>query len=396
MSASSPGPTTPRRCLGIVAFVADDLAPDGLRLGDAAVVVIVAALLVGGAVAISGRDGQATLTLGGARLLAASAFPLLWRRRYPVAATLVTGALTATYGVAELPDPPFPLALIVAVYSLALGRSRAVSWACAGTVAVSVPIAFALAGDSGVDDYYRNLIPTLAALAIGDQVRERMRSDQRRRGADLDSAVRSERDRIARELHDTVAHHVGMVVVQAEAGAAGLDAAGDHAGATRFDEISGSARDALGELRLLLDVLRDTDDGPGTAPQPGLADLPALVERVRSAGVPVELIEEGTRCPLPAGTDLAAYRITQEALTNVVRHAGPVPTRVVVRWSAPDLTLEVHDDGGPAVASSAGAGRGLVGIRERVALLGGYAAIGPRPGGGFAVCVTLPLTGSGT
>lgn len=376
--------------------MADDLAPDGLRLGDAAVVVIVAALLLGGAAVMSGQDGQAALTVGGGGLLAASAAPLLWRRRYPLTATLVTGALTAAYGVAELPDPPFPFALIVAVYSLALGRSRAISWACAGAVAISVPIGFELAGDSGVDDYYRNFIPTLAALAIGDQVRERLRADQRRRLTDLDAAVRSERDRIARELHDTVAHHVGMVVVQAEAGAAGLDAVGDRAGATRFDEISGSARNALGELRLLLDVLRDTDDGPGTAPQPGLADLPALVERVRSAGVPVELIEEGTRCPLPAGADLSAYRITQEALTNVVRHAGPVPTRVVVRWSAPDLILEVHDDGGPAVASSAGSGRGLVGIRERVALLGGHAAIGPRPDGGFAVCVTLPLTGSGT
>lgn len=375
--------------------MADDPAPDGLHLGDGAVVVAVAALLLAGAVVMSGQDGLAALTVGGAGLLVASAVPLLWRRQYPVVASLATGAFTVAYGAAELPDPPFPLAVIVALYSVARGRSRAVTWACAVLLVTSLPIGFVLAGDSGIDDYYRNLIPAVAALAVGDQVRERVRADQRRRRTDLEAAVRGERGRIARELHDVVAHHVGMVVVQAEAGAAGLDAAGDGVGVMRFDEISGSARDALGELRLLLDVLRDEDDGPGTAPQPGLDDLPALIERVRSAGVPVELVEEGTRRELPTGADLSAYRIIQEALTNVVRHAGPVMTRVVVRWSAVDLTVEVLDNGGPGQAPSPGAGRGLLGLGERVTLLGGRATFGPRPSGGFAVCVTLPLERSG-
>jgi len=358
---------------------------------DALVVVAVAALLVGGAVVVADDPGESALTVGGAALLIGSAVALFWRRTHPIPAGLVSGAFAVAYGVAELPDPPFPVAAIVGIYSVSRWCSRRTTVGAAALVAAAMLAGLLLTRDSGADDYYRNLIPAVAALALGDQVRERVRAEGRRRRADLDDAVRAERSRLARELHDVVAHHVVMVVVGAEAGAARREQHGDTEGAEAFDAVAGSARDALGDLRLLLDVLRDGDDGPGTAPQPGLADVPALVARVRAVGVPVELAEEGDRRPLPPGADLSAYRIVQEALTNVVRHAGPVSTHVLVRWADAGLTVAVVDDG-PIAVPSIEPGRGLVGIGERVALLGGHATMGPRPTGGFEVSATIPVS----
>lgn len=366
------------------------------RVVAAALVVGVAALLVGGALVAADDPGQPALTAGGVALLVGSAAALWWWRTTPIVAGLASGACTLAYGLAEQPDPPFPVAGIVALYGIARWTNRRLTWLAAGLVGLVMVLGVAFSGDSGPDDYYRNLLPGAAALVLGDQIRERARAEAARRSGLLDAAVRAERTRIARELHDVVAHHVSMVVVQAEAGAAAAEAAGDVTATRHLDEISASARGALHDLRLLLDVLREGDDGPGTAPQPGLGQLDALVERVRSAGVPVELVHDGTPRPLAATVDLSAYRIVQEALTNVIRHAGPVPTRVRLGWEPARLTIEVVDEGSRLSddpAADAACGRGLVGIRERVALLGGDVVIGARDGGGFAVRASVPTDG---
>jgi signal transduction histidine kinase len=200
--------------------------------------------------------------------------------------------------------------------------------------------------------------------------------------------VAEERARLARELHDVVAHAVSMVVVQAEAGAA----AGGPPDRVEeaFDAIADTGRTALAELRRLLGVLRSPGEAGPREPQPGVAQLEPLVESVRRAGLPVEVRVEGADRPLPPGVDLSAYRIVQEALTNSVKHAGPARASVLLRYGERDLELEVVDDGrGPRTGSAAG--HGLAGMRERTALLGGELDAGPAPGGGFTVRARLPL-----
>jgi signal transduction histidine kinase len=157
--------------------------------------------------------------------------------------------------------------------------------------------------------------------------------------------------------------------------------------------VEAGGRSALTELRRLLGLLAEEPGEADLAPQPGLAQLDALVERVRSAGLPVELEVAGSPRPLPAGLDLAAYRIVQEALTNALRHAGGAPTRAVVDYRADELRLEVVNEAGRATAPGAGAGRGLPGMRERAAVYGGRLEAGPRPAGGFGVSASLPLDG---
>jgi signal transduction histidine kinase len=205
-------------------------------------------------------------------------------------------------------------------------------------------------------------------------------------------AVAAEQARIARELHDIVAHHLSVVVLQA----AGALASGRPAGAS-LRKIEHSGRQALTEMRRLLGVLRESGEATGLAPQPGVGDLAALADSVRGAGLPVRLVIDGDYRKLPAAVDVSAYRIVQEALTNVLKHAGPAHAEVTVCCADGALTIEVTDDGIGAAAASAqpagsqARGQGLVGMRERVAMFGGELLAGPRPGGGFAVRARLPL-----
>lgn len=212
----------------------------------------------------------------------------------------------------------------------------------------------------------------------------------RARDAEARHAVQDERVRIARELHDVVAHHVSMVVVQAEAASIGAAPAAR----TALDAIGDTARSALMELRRLLGVLRNTDDPVALTPQPGIAQLDSLVQQVRAAGLPVELRMEGEIPVLPAGIDLSVFRIVQEALTNTLRHAGPARACVTVCYRDDYLDVEVVDDGaGTAQQGAAGPGHGLVGIGERVAMFDGVLRAGPRPEGGFAVVARLAVRG---
>jgi signal transduction histidine kinase len=205
-----------------------------------------------------------------------------------------------------------------------------------------------------------------------------------------EQALVAERARIARELHDIVAHHLSVVVLQA----AGAQASAKPA-PQALAKIERSGREALTEMRRLLGVLREPAEGAALAPQPGMAELAALAEGVRAAGLPVRLAIDGGTAALPAAVDVSAYRIVQEALTNVLKHAGPASADVTVGCVDGAVVIEVTDDGvGGAAAGPSAGGHGLVGMRERAAMFGGELLAGPQPGGGFAVRARLPL-GSG-
>jgi signal transduction histidine kinase len=212
---------------------------------------------------------------------------------------------------------------------------------------------------------------------------------ERQREEQAQQAVAEERGRIARELHDVIAHGVSVIVVQAQAGPHLVSDPERVIGVFRAIESSG--REGLVELRRMLGILRSEDEQLAIGPQPGLASLQSLVEQVRASGLPVELRIEGEPVHLPAGVDLSAYRIVQEALTNVVRHAGDAAAEVVIRYGALELELDVVDDGrGPAMRVN-GSGHGLIGMRERVALYGGTLEAGTRDSGGYAVRARLPF-----
>jgi signal transduction histidine kinase len=209
-------------------------------------------------------------------------------------------------------------------------------------------------------------------------------------------AVAFERARIARELHDVIAHSVSVMVVQASAERRSL---GKELNQTRevLDMIERTGRQALTELRRMLGVLRKTDDPLLLAPQPGLPDLSNLLEQFREAGLQVGFHVEGSRIPVPAGVDLSAYRIVQEALTNTLKHARATRAEVTLHYFGDHLDLVVADDGrGSSEGVRSNGGHGLVGMRERVAMLGGSLQAGPKDGGGFSVSVTLPLEGAST
>jgi signal transduction histidine kinase len=212
-------------------------------------------------------------------------------------------------------------------------------------------------------------------------------------------AVTEERGRIARELHDVVAHAVSVITVQAGAARRVLHADPD-AAAEAMGQVEATGRQALAELRRLVGVLRTGGEpGEGLAPQPGLDDLDALVDEARRAGLPVERRVEGAPRPVPAAVGLSAYRIVQEALTNTRKHAGPATAEVVVDYGADDIVIRVTDDGRGAAAhldaTPASGGHGIVGMRERVAVFGGDLRVGPRGTGGWAVEARLPVEGGG-
>jgi signal transduction histidine kinase len=221
------------------------------------------------------------------------------------------------------------------------------------------------------------------------QAAERTQAEEARRRAG------EERLRIARELHDVLAHNISLINVQAGVALHLMD---EQPGQSRtaLVAIKQASNDALGELRSVLDVLRQGDEAPPRAPASGLAQLDSLVAGAGATGLEVRTRVEGLPRPLPAGTDLTAFRIVQESLTNVTRHAGPASATVLVRYGPDDLTVRVDDDGrGPAAAAGPGNGNGIRGMRERVAALGGELTTGPRPGGGFRVQARLPIDESG-
>ncbi len=231
------------------------------------------------------------------------------------------------------------------------------------------------------------VVMLLVRRVIGDRER-RARVAERERDVAAREAIVEERARIARELHDVIAHHVSMIVLQAGAERRVL---GDTNASTRdvLETVEQSGRSALTEMRRLLGMLRGDANDPLT-PQPGLDDVPTLIGQLREAGLPIELRVEGERRELPLGIDLSAYRIVQEALTNALKHAGDAHATVHVGYGPDSLELEIADNGAGGSTRGSGGGQGLIGMRERVALYGGSIEAGQRPIGGFAVRVLLP------
>jgi signal transduction histidine kinase len=329
---------------------------------------------------------------------------LAWRVRASLA---VLAIATGSFFLSTLLVPPsgddaiaVAVALLVAVYS---AGAHTEGWqAAAGVLATLAVVLGAVAGDpeeADLGSYFLFLLLVGGPWLAGRAIRHRRLSErslearavaaEREREERARAAVAEERVRIARELHDVVAHAISVIVVQARGGRRSLAAEPEEA-REAFDSIEATGREALAEMRRLLGMLRKDDEELALAPQPSLRYLDTLVAQVREAGLSVELSVEGEAMDLPPGVDLSAYRIVQEALTNALRHAGPATARVVVRYGEQDLELEIADTGTGA-ATNDGQGHGLVGMRERVSLYGGKVEAGPRDGGGFAVRARFPL-----
>jgi signal transduction histidine kinase len=334
-------------------------------------------------------------------VFAVASAALYWRRCAPlivVAVALVAWASTIGSGYADLGG-----VAIIALYSA--GRYATNDrWAHLGVgAAIAVILVDNLTDPAPWGEAVFGAVVLFVAWYVGRrvQLREQRAAQLRReRAAEARRIVIEERTRIARELHDVVAHRVSLMTVQA--GAAKAVAAEDPEGALRaMGAVEEAGRQALDELRHLLGVLRPEADLDGLGPQPGLADLPRLIEQTRGAGLDVSLATDGVAAGLPARVDLFAYRIVQEALTNVLKHAGP-GARAEVRLGTDrrGIVIEVLDDGhgatvlpGPDPDDAGARGHGVVGMRERARLLGGTLDAGLRPGGGFSVVAHLPTGG---
>ena len=354
---------------------------------------------------------------------------LMVRNRWPLPAFLLVAVGVTGHQVdSPISVPLVDFALPIVLYTLAsLARRR---WVPLVTLAASVlgsylvglqamiylpggpakpgqplveMVSVEIMRDAGLKSADMMLLLVLA-VALGEGVRARRAhlSAVERRAADLEReqqqraalAVAAERARITRELHDVVAHGLSVMVVQAQGAAAALGRHPDRTAAA-LQEVIGVGRDSLAEMRRLLGVVRSDPvaGSPELLPQPGMEVLPALVDQVRAAGTEVRFEVHGEPLALPAGVDLSAYRIVQEALTNTLKHAGPgASVSVDVRYAPDGLTIEVADDGaGPTDRTAPTGGSGLRGIAERVAMLGGTLDAGPGPDRGFRVTVVLPL-----
>ena len=381
------------------------VVPPG-RATDVAVAVLVAAVQLGlTTVAARHRPGRQELDLLAYLLLAAGPVALLWRRRSPAGVLAVVMAACVVYFALGYTYGPAWLALIVALWTAVTGGARRAAWVTAFVGLAAYFTLAAVVGRVGPATPATVAAPTSSLLLVLEVAEVAMAGRQRRQDAERTRAEEArrrageERMRIARELHDVLAHNISLINVQAGVALHLMD---EQPGQSRsaLQAIKQASNDALGELRSVLDVLRQGDEAPPRAPASGLAHLDSLVAGAGATGLEVRTRVEGTPRPLPAGTDLAAYRIVQESLTNVTRHAGPAGATVRIAYGEKDLTVQVDDDGNglePPLAADIPLrpGRGLVGMRERVAALGGDLTAGPRPGGGFRVLARLPLDGEG-
>ncbi|BCB87528.1 sensor histidine kinase [Phytohabitans suffuscus] len=329
-------------------------------------------------------------------LIAVATLPLVWRRRWPLPVIAVCGTGTVTLTLLDrLGDLPY--SQLVATYTLAaisgpLARLAGV----AGTV-VGVGLSFIGHQEKLVQLPIVGLL-FIGAYALGTGTRARhdrialLEERNRRHAEEREAAAARERERIARDMHDILAHSISLIAVQAEAGPVLVRS--DPARAERvFDTIGQTSRETLTQLRRTLGLLRG--ETGSRAPQPDLDSLAALAERAREAGLAVAVEERGDRRPLPPELGLTAYRVVQESLTNVVRHARAKRVWIRLDWASDQLGVEVRDDGrGPSGANGDGGGHGIMGMHERVGAVGGELRTGPGPGGtGFQVVATLPLSG---
>jgi signal transduction histidine kinase len=382
---------------------------DRTTFHDSVLAVLVAAVSV---VLFLGRDGGRLEPPGlfasrapdavGVTLVLLMCVPVAVRRRWPLAglcASLVSATLLSAlgYGVGLA-----GVAVVVLLYAVASYRGLA---AALGGLLLSL-VVYGVGAAAGPltttrwSDHVAVLVVLVAVWGGGrslrlrraylEELRDRAARLERARAADTRAARAEERTRIARELHDVVAHHVSVMTVQAAAARKVL-ATDPESASEALSAIESTGRTAMAEMRDIVGVLR-ADARAELTPQPGLRDLPALVEQMREAGLSTTLSVEGAARRVPAGVDLAAYRLVQEGLTNSLRHAGAgARSEVTVRHGRDELEVRVEGDGLGAAASPRRPGHGLVGIRERVALYGGILTIGPKAGGGFKVRARFPL-----
>jgi signal transduction histidine kinase len=347
-------------------------------------------------------------------LVAAQGIPLAWRRSRAVGVMIVIGGARVAYDQIGFGFAPFPLGPAIAFYTIMDRRGPVWRWLTVAGVAAGISVSLAAPGHSEPYNAIFQALIFLTAGVAGVLSRTKRTSLQaaqsraERAEAELDrqasrAAVR-ERTRIARELHDVVAHHVSLIAVQAEAAMSLLPAQPDRARSS-VEIIGEVARQALTELRRLLGVLRGPSERLETAPSASLSELGEVLDQVRAAGLPVDLEVVGTPGPLSPGVDLTAYRIVQEALTNTIRHARATQAAVRLSYEPGYITVNITDsgrrpDGRPAAGDDgatgrpgsllAGSGLGLAGIAERVASCGGQLTVGPTPANGFSVTARLP------
>lgn len=326
------------------------------------------------------------------------AVPLPWRRRAPFTVAILVGAASVAYGIGgDYPGFRFQFGALVAVYTIA---SQGKPWQLRLTVPISL-IASAVANlphSNGLIDMSVDALTFITAYALGSQARtnrvyartleERATELEQQRVLEAERAAEQERARIARDMHDILAHAVSLIVVQAEAGPVVVRSSPEKAEAA-FDAIASSGRDAMAQLRRVLGTLKTEEDIGARTPQPTLASIPALLAGVREAGLTVEYSVLGKPLVLTTDAELAVYRMVQESLTNVMKHAQAGIARVVFEWCSDSLVVTVSDDGRGGVDGSS-AGHGLIGVRERISACGGIASAGPGADGGFVVTARVP------
>ncbi len=340
-------------------------------------------------------------------LVAGFTLPLLMRRRFAVLVfvTVIASAWLQLELGGGLGQPFF--AALLGWYSL--GAHAAPPSTYVGPTAVGLLIALVdvprLRDGAPADEVVPAWFILLAIWGFGRwmqrragesaALRERAATAEREQREQAQRAVADERARIARELHDLVAHSMGVIVIQAQGAQRALDGSPERS-REALVSIENAGRQGMAELRRLLGLLTETEtdrDTNSTSPQPGLGQIPDLVERVRSTGLHVDLAIEGQVRPLPPGLELTGYRLVQEAMTNVLKHAAATRVEVRVCYETDRLDIDVRDHGGAAASVESAGGRGLVGMRERVGLYGGSVLTGPLPEGGFSVRARIPLDG---
>nr|WBO81443.1 sensor histidine kinase [Streptomyces sp. SBE_14.2] len=345
-------------------------------------------------------EGDDRLTTQGWLLALATALPLVWRRRAPFVTAAAVSAATASMAWYHAPPPDVVYGGLVVLYTMAAQgkvwqrRFMLTGWILGVVLTMQhkedpLPFEYAFQLLSLVFGYGFGMLARVQRAYTAALV-DRARRLEQERAADTARAIAQERARIARDMHDILAHAVSLMVVQAEAGPVVVRSDPERAEAA-FDAIAATGRDAMAQLRRILGVLKEEEreGGARRVPQPGVAALSGLVRQVtETTGLRVGLRTDGDPRPLPADTEVAAFRIVQEALTNTVKHACASSATVALEWGEDELTLSVTDDGqGP---SGPGGGHGLIGIRERAAACGGSARTGRGPEGGFRVVVRLP------
>lgn len=401
-------PTATGRVDGLKAWATDHPA---VVDGTVGLVLLVLGVALVQDASIYPEDMRAPDPLGYA-LMVGMTLPLAWRRRRPEVVLALTLACMLPLLVLGYRDAFASFGPLVALYTLAAHVDRPRSLWVGGTAIAAFSAVIVLGVFSEGEDLppaaaVANIGMVIGVFAIGDALRSRrayvaelqrrVETGDRLRQEEAALAVAAERARIARELHDVVAHGMSVMVVQAGAARRVVDR-DPAAAAQALGQIEQTGRESMGEMRRLLGVLRDEAGASGAtddlAPQPSLADVGALVSSWQDAGLAVTCGIDGPLDDLPAGLGLSAYRIVQEALTNAVRHAGPATVRVAVRRSPDALALEIVDDGRGAATLTGPPptdGHGIVGMRERAAVHGGTLEAGPRPGGGWRIRAELPL-----